>query len=605
MTVSTERDRIRERLDVLRRMLPRLEEMLGPVRFAVLAGEMEPWLARFQRASTEPELRELAAQLRMFESRHDIRHLLDHEAQQSLLGARLGPTRGPDRPSRDPEIRSLFAQLRRHLHLDRPAALTAFPALHAPAEVRLNTAFEVKVSAHREADPGAAPPMVLTRRRPGPVDLEVELVLPADESIEARTWLRQPLRIPEEGAAMVLRFELVARRLGGHRIEAVFRHEGVEQDRLAATVLVKSAEEMAEAPETVVGGGFIAAGGAPRPLVLQIDHRGGDGPRRFDRVILTGERLPVPADAVRELARDTRPILTDLCREVGAAREPTPRARELALRGIGQRLAKELLPDAVLAELRPDRFPVGTALHIESDDAWAPWELAWLGPMDKGVFLGEHFAVTRRIHEGGSVDVLADGDVVLVAPVCSKLDATRERDALRALRGGKAPVELRGLEETLELLNGSVRYGVLHFASHGAARPQEAFGGILPLDGGLLRELHVPALDRVTRTGPLAGALVFLNACEVGLDGAGLTGHGGWARAFLKAGAVAFVAPSWVVADAAAIRFATTFYEHLRQGRTLGEAGRLARIAAHVEGEPSGLGYAVYASPHARDHRAA
>jgi len=92
----------------------------------------------------------------------------------------------------------------------------------------------------------------------------------------------------------------------------------------------------------------------------------------------------------------------------------------------------------------------------------------------------------------------------------------------------------------------------------------------------------------------------FLNACEAGTPGRGLTGHGGWAEVFLEAGAAVVVAPSWSIETGFAARFAAHFYKVLGEGRTAGAAARDTRLTMRGEGDPDRLAYAVYASPWAQ-----
>jgi CHAT domain-containing protein len=99
---------------------------------------------------------------------------------------------------------------------------------------------------------------------------------------------------------------------------------------------------------------------------------------------------------------------------------------------------------------------------------------------------------------------------------------------------------------------------------------------------------------------PLKGAFVFLNACQAGLPGSSPWGHEGWVNTFFEAGAVAMVAPSWMISDAAAGRFSQTLYHRLAAGETLGRAAWWAREEIREQGSADHLGYAVYAYPEAR-----
>jgi CHAT domain-containing protein len=109
---------------------------------------------------------------------------------------------------------------------------------------------------------------------------------------------------------------------------------------------------------------------------------------------------------------------------------------------------------------------------------------------------------------------------------------------------------------------------------------------------------------RFASTGPKP--LVFINACQTGYSGAGLSGGvGGFVDAFLRpfyseSGAGALVGALWSVNDRLAFTFAQSFYRGLQKGATLVEAVHGAREAAKGEGDLTWLAYTVYGDPFAR-----
>ena len=126
-----------------------------------------------------------------------------------------------------------------------------------------------------------------------------------------------------------------------------------------------------------------------------------------------------------------------------------------------------------------------------------------------------------------------------------------------------------------------------------------AFSGpalaLTPGQGKLLLTLGTPGT-----AGPLEATLVFLNACEAGIEQPGLWAHGGWASTFLREGAGALIAPSWTVSDRGASCFAETFYRHAATGLPLGEAARLSRCEIARRSPVDRIAYAVYAAPQSR-----
>ena len=77
----------------------------------------------------------------------------------------------------------------------------------------------------------------------------------------------------------------------------------------------------------------------------------------------------------------------------------------------------------------------------------------------------------------------------------------------------------------------------------------------------------------------------------------GLTGMGGWASRFLKAGAGGFLGAYWSIYDEPALNFAKAFYDRLFAGDPVGKAAREARLAIKGTGDPTWLAYTVFADP--------
>ena len=91
--------------------------------------------------------------------------------------------------------------------------------------------------------------------------------------------------------------------------------------------------------------------------------------------------------------------------------------------------------------------------------------------------------------------------------------------------------------------------------------------------------------------------LVVLNACQAGQSSHTLMGMSGFAQAFLKGGAGAFVGPLWSVGDRPARTFIESFYVKLLNGLSLSEATNFARSSAREGGDATWLAYAVYGHP--------
>ena len=143
-------------------------------------------------------------------------------------------------------------------------------------------------------------------------------------------------------------------------------------------------------------------------------------------------------------------------------------------------------------------------------------------------------------------------------------------------------------------LNTNQLTGIVHFACHGMLNMTDITNSALVLSGGSLR---VADLSRSVRY--RQHPLIFLNACESGGLGFALSGLGGWAERFVRAGAGAFIGTLWEVNDALAAEFAATFYGALFQGAALGAAFALAREAVRTKdpNNPTWLAYVLYGEP--------
>jgi len=121
-------------------------------------------------------------------------------------------------------------------------------------------------------------------------------------------------------------------------------------------------------------------------------------------------------------------------------------------------------------------------------------------------------------------------------------------------------------------------------------------------DRAILGRINASTVETFARLRGADGVqpLVFLNACQAGRLGYKLTGIGGFAQAFLRAGAGAFVGTLWSVGDEPAFTFGKAFYDALLTGKSISETTTLARDAARTAGDATWLAYAVYAHPHAR-----
>jgi CHAT domain-containing protein len=95
--------------------------------------------------------------------------------------------------------------------------------------------------------------------------------------------------------------------------------------------------------------------------------------------------------------------------------------------------------------------------------------------------------------------------------------------------------------------------------------------------------------------------LVFLNACRSSSENFEYTRSTSWARAFMRAGAGAFVGTMWAVRSTSASEYAEAFYSSLVvERRPLSEAAQFARESIRGNSaDPTWLAYTVYGEPDA------
>ncbi|HEU4729941.1 MAG TPA: CHAT domain-containing protein, partial [Kofleriaceae bacterium] len=287
------------------------------------------------------------------------------------------------------------------------------------------------------------------------------------------------------------------------------------------------------------------------------------------------------------------------------ASSATARQKHQRLGAKGTYLFEQLMP----RELRDTLWRLRASIHsvhVQSQEPWVPWELIKMsgddgtGTVVESGFLCEDYEVTRWVPGIGYRPDLTMKQVGLVVPSDSGLVASSaERDALLDLASPErnvVPIKAEEVELRLALASG--RFDAIHFAGHGVAGATSADRAEIRLEAGsrLRPEDLTGEVANLHKRSPI----VFLNACEIGRAGMGLTQPGGWPRGFLTAGAGAFIGPLWNVADTSAASFAAAFYAGLIDGATVGAAARAARREIQAASDPTWLAYSVYAHGSAR-----
>lgn len=307
------------------------------------------------------------------------------------------------------------------------------------------------------------------------------------------------------------------------------------------------------------------------------------------------------------------------------AYNPTTKAYEQflqRLRAEGEQMASDLLPERIREQLWACRDRL-QAIQVLSEEPSIPWELLYLRDPapeadDTGRFLCEWGLVRWLQNTAWPSRILGSGGRRLRYVVPDYADrrlhlagALEERAMLarRFPASQEVPADSTAVGDFLQAE--AEACDILHFACHGEALQRAVLSSDLLMTGSVedgvrvrdpLTAEVVASRTRFTRAS--AGPLVFLNACQAGRTGAGMTGMSGFVTAFLRPrsqrGADAFVSPLWSVNDGLALTFADAFYEALLAGETLVEAARRAREASRDRREFTWLAYCVYGDPFAR-----
>jgi hypothetical protein len=232
--------------------------------------------------------------------------------------------------------------------------------------------------------------------------------------------------------------------------------------------------------------------------------------------------------SIEDPATVLQPVIEDLDRW---ARLETPDKSnlELRLKSLGVRLYNQLIAPTELGDLYwrlPRRC---RTVQIISDVPGIPWEL--LRPKDADGRMDEAFArqfqLTRWHPQADTaaaylrledMKLFVGQSIVLPLP-----GAELEAQELEALLGPHCsrvqPKELRAILE-------SGNFGALHIISHGFAQSDNADESYVEVGDG---QPKLAASDLAPYNWDDHHPLLFVNACNVGRAGPGLTGLGGWA----------------------------------------------------------------------------
>lgn len=285
------------------------------------------------------------------------------------------------------------------------------------------------------------------------------------------------------------------------------------------------------------------------------------------------------------------------------------------LRARGGQLFDQLFPRELQEKLWQHRKDIDSILVI-SEEPFIPWEMVHLKqpgkPLPKEtIFLGQ-IGMVRWLYEAGfppeQIEIRKNKSRYVIPhyprPDFKLPEAEQESKFLEQKFQAKPIVPQP--DRVRDFLSKGNSFDLLHFACHGNAESNNIASAQLVLEGRIEQEKYIPAYLTTTdveQHSNLKGTnnrrpLVVLNACQVGRTGNNLTGVGGFAQAFLKGGAGAFIGTLWSVGDSPARTFTETLYSELIDGSNLAHAAIQAREAARKNGDATWLAYVVYGHPH-------
>ena len=277
----------------------------------------------------------------------------------------------------------------------------------------------------------------------------------------------------------------------------------------------------------------------------------------------------------------------------------SPASAEEWLKNQGIGLWQSLFPDKLQAQFRENWDKI-TRLSIISKNDMIPWELVYASDKEGELgYLAEHFPIARLPQHGVPPGLhFASADFVR-PPQDSPASAATEVQTISDIlsgRGVDVHAATTGLDSLRELLAAG-RFSLLHFASHNSFSRTPPFDKIT-LGNGAFDPSFLNQYKPRSSFQP-AAPLVFINACGSDRQTPIYTRLGGWADAFLDAGAGAFIGSLWEVRDSSSLTFATEFYTALAQNKTIGEsiASGRQKLRSSDPSDPTWLSYTLWGDP--------
>jgi hypothetical protein len=493
---------------------------------------------------------------------------------------------------------------------ERDLMVTRYGRLDFPATAPVGQRCALVVTINREALPGMAGQVELGLTVDAwPLHVSACLVGVQPEDFLVEGPASGVIEVPRMADSAPLTFTLVPQSAGQKKIRVRFEQGNAYLGTAFIHAEVVEAASAASGAAEVEHAPVLAAGGLPPDVTIYIeraaaltytvcvrtaDDAPGSLPREIDRI-----EFPQAPDAYLQAIFDDLDART----RAGLA----PEEFDAEVKKIGNNLYDELFHEDGFKTFYWEymaRLSAQATVQIVSDEPSIPWEL--LRPFRQKSdgtwesdprYFCQRFVFSRWLSGPSFAAKLPLRRVALVAPPSNLAYVQEEVKAIRA-----TGLQVQVIEEkaALERFLQAGQAEVVHFACHGRFKSAIPGHSVVVIGNRSLRPDDLTAENRnFGRIQPL----VFLNACDSGRLGLGLTGLDGWAEAFLKANAGFFIGSVWSTTDELASRFAETFYRRLQAGDSVGEAMRQAREAARRPGDATYLSYTLYANPCVRAAR--
>jgi hypothetical protein len=471
-----------------------------------------------------------------------------------------------------------------------------------PEQITLHQEASLLVSLTTEFTPAGSLPVEL------PMGSELDIVVQPRRGLSLVGTGEGRLVVTGEAEGLPLRFKVRGEEPGRGSLRILAFHQGRPLGVISlAPVVTEAATAAGSANRALAEPLAPATARVPDLSLLILEAREGADTVLSLRLTSTDPALGFnlkPFGPIR-LRSDPYTYFQDFFRDVEKLpiRTPADKAKaELRLAAKGASLFEAIVPEDLRRALWGLRGQIAS-VQVQSEEPWIPWELCKLtgddgGSVEEGPFLCEAFELTRWLPGLAQVPSLGLKNLALVVPSDSGLAfAVPETEFMLSLAAGDRRVEripATFLDLHAALASGAYDGG--HFSGHGSYRdePNPERSALILESGDRLTPEDLGG--RVANLGK-ARPLVFLNACQVGQSTMTLTGIGGWAGRFLRAGAGGFIGAYWSVYDRPAFDFAQAVYGHLLMGVPVGRAIREARLAARASGDPTWLAYTVFADP--------